>query len=143
MIKKLLFVTTLLFVVAFVAMAADVTGKWTYEQPGFQGGDPVAVTITLKQDGEKLTGSIPPMMGGRGGGGGGQAPAATEISNGKVDGNKVYFEAKRAGRNGAPDSITKYEGTIDGESMKLKITRPGRGGADPTTNEYTAKKTAS
>ena len=30
MTKKLLFVTTILLVVAFVAVAADVTGKWTY-----------------------------------------------------------------------------------------------------------------
>ena len=131
MTKKLLFVTTLLFVVAFVALAADVSGKWTYQQPGRGGGDPTPVTITLKQDGSALTGSVP------GFGRGGAAPAS-DISNGKVDGDKVYFEVKRQGQNG--ETVTKYEGTVSGDSMKLKITRPGRGGGDPTTQEYTATK---
>ena len=132
MTKKLLFVTTILFVVAFVALAADVSGKWTYQQPGRGGGDPIPVTITLKADGASLTGSVPGM--GRGG-----APAApSAISNGKVDGDKVSFEVKRTTQNG--ESITKYEGTVSGDEMKLKVTRPGRGGGDPTTTEFTAKR---
>jgi hypothetical protein len=130
MTKKLLFVTTLLFVVAFVAMAADVTGKWTYQAPG-RGGDMMSVTITLKQDGATLTGSVP------GFGRGGQAPPQ-EISNGKVDGDKVYFEVKRVTPNG--EFVTKYEGAVSGDTLKLKVTRPGRGGGDPTTNEYTANR---
>src|ERR1035441_9481808 len=129
MTKKLLFVTTLLLVVAFVAFAADVSGKWTYQQPGFNGGDPIAVTITLKADAGTLTGSVPPMMGGRGGGGGGGNAGPQEISNGKVDGDKVYFEVKRTTQRG--ESITKYEGTVSGDEMKLKVTRPGRGGGGP------------
>jgi hypothetical protein len=132
MTKKLLFVTTILFVVAFVALAADVSGKWTYQQPGRGGGDPIPVTITLKADGATLTGSVPGM--GRGG-----APAdPSAISNGKVDGDKVSFEVKRTTQNG--ESITKYEGTVSGDEMKLKVTRPGRGGGDPTTTEFTAKR---
>ncbi len=95
MTKKLLLVTTVLFVVALVAFGADVSGKWTYQRPGFQGGDPVSVTITLKADGAKLTGSIPGM--GRGG-----APGTpTEITNGKVDGDKVYFRRPTHLRAGA------------------------------------------
>jgi hypothetical protein len=138
MTKKLLFVTTILLVVAFSAFAADVTGKWTYEQQGRGGGDPVKMTITLKADGMTLTGTVPAQMGGRGGGGGGTPPAPTEISNGKVDGAKVYFEAKRTTPNG--DQITKYEGTVDGDEMKLNITRPGRGGGDPTVTPVVAKR---
>jgi len=143
MTKKLLFVTTLLLVVAFVALAADVTGKWTYEQPaGRQGGNPRQITITLKQDGAKLTGSVPAMMGGRrGGGGGGDAaapPADQEISNGKVAGATVYFEVKRTTQNG--DIVTKYEGTLDGDSLKLKITTPNMQGGDPRVNEVVAKR---
>ena len=138
MTKKLLFVTTLLLLVAFVALAADATGKWTYEQAGRQGGPARQVTITLKQDGAKLTGSVP-AMGGRGGG---EPPPPSEITNGKVDGNNVSFEVKRAGRDGA-EMITKYEGTMDGDSMKLKITQPGMGGGDPRITEVVAKKSAS
>jgi hypothetical protein len=130
MTKKLLFVTTILFVVAFVAMAADVTGKWTYQQPGRGGGDPVPVTITLKQDGTTLTGTVP------GFGRGGQAPPS-EITNGKVDGDNIYFEVKRQTQNG--ESVSKYEGTVSGDTLKLKITRPGRGG-EMMTNEFTANR---
>jgi hypothetical protein len=133
MTKKLLFVTTILFVVAFVAMAADVTGKWTYQQPGRGGGDPTPVTITLKQDGATLTGSVPGFA--RGGGAG----TPTEITAGKVDGNKIYFETHRQTQNG--ERVAKYEGVLsdDGATLKLKITQPGRGG-DPMTTEYTATK---
>ena len=130
MTKKLLFVTTLLFVVALVAMAADVSGKWTYQAPG-RGGDMMSITITLKQDGSTLTGTVP------GFGRGGQAPPQ-EISNGKVDGDKIYFEVKRETPNG--ERITKYEGTVSGDTIKLKVTSPGRGGGEPTTTEYTATR---
>ena len=132
MTKKLLFVTTILLVVALGAFAADVTGKWTYEAPGRGGGQGMSQTITLKADGDKLTGSVP------GFGRGGQAPP-TEITNGKVTGDKVYFEVKRAGRDGA-ETVTKYEGTVSGDEMKLKITRPGFNGGDPMTSEVTAKR---
>ena len=146
MTKKLLFVTTLLLVVAFVAFAADVTGRWTYETAGRNGGPARQTTITLKQDGARLTGSVPGMMmgGRRGGGGGGDTaappppPADQEISNGKVDGNNVYFEVKRTTANG--DIVTKYEGTLDADSLKLKITTPNMQGGDPRVNEVVAKR---
>src|ERR1039458_831175 len=122
MTKKLLFLTTLLLVVAFVAFAADVTGKWTYETAGRNGGPARQTTITLKQDGAKLTGSVPGMMGGRGRGGAAAdpnapppaPPADQEISNGKVDGNKISFDVKVS--RGGNDFVTKYEGTLDGDS---------------------------
>jgi hypothetical protein len=140
MTKKLLFVTTILLVVAFAAFAADVTGKWTYEQPGRGGGPGRPTTITLKADGATLTGEVPGGGGGRGGGGGGTPPPPTQISNGKVTGNSVYFEVKRAGRDGA-ETITKYEGTLSGDELKLKITRPAMGGGDaPAPVEVTAKR---
>jgi hypothetical protein len=135
MTKKLLFVTTILFVVALVAFAADVSGKWTYQQPGRNGGEPVPVTITLKADGSTLTGSVLGGMGGRAAGG---AATPVEISNGKVDGDKVSFEVKRTTQNG--DFVTKYEGTLSGDELKLKVTRPGRNGGEPQTNEFAAKR---
>ena len=61
MTKKLLFVITILLVASFALMAADVSGKWTFEQPGRGGGPGRPVTITLKADGAKLTGSVPGM----------------------------------------------------------------------------------
>jgi hypothetical protein len=140
MTKKLLFVTTILLVVAFVAVAADVSGKWTYEAPGRGGNPGRPTTITLKAEGMKLTGTVPG-GGGRGGGGGGTPPPDVEISNGKVNGNNVSFEVKRSTQNG--DIVTKYEGTVDGDSLKLNITRPGMNGGDPTTTEVVAKRAGS
>ena len=140
MTKKLLFVTTILFVVALVAFAADVSGKWTYSMPGFNGGPDRQVTITLKQDGDKLTGSVPGMGRGRGGDNAGPPPDI-EITNAKVSGDSVTFEVHRQGRNG--ETVIKYEGTVSGDTMKLKVTAPGRGGGDPTTTEYTATRAKS
>ena len=134
MTKKLLFVTTMLLVVAFVAVAADVTGKWTYEQQGRGGGAPRQVTITLKQDGSTLTGTVP-AMGRRGGG---EAPPDAEITNGKVDGDNVSFEVKREFNGNT--MVIKYEGTVSGNEMKLKISRETQNG--PRTDEVTAKKSS-
>jgi hypothetical protein len=130
MTKKLLFVTTILLVVAMAAFAADVSGKWTYEQPGRGGGPGRPVTITLKQDGSKLTGSVPGF-----GRGGAEAPPM-EVQNGKVDGDKVSFETKMEFNGNT--RVSKYEGTFSGDEMKLKITREGQNG--PMTNEVTAKR---
>jgi hypothetical protein len=135
MTKKLLFVTTILLVVALAAFAADVTGKWTYQQPGRNGGDPTPRTITLKADGATLTGTVPGQ-----GGRGGAAPADMAIANGKVTGDKISFEVSRPGRQGGDPTIIKYEGTVSGDTLTLKITSPGRGGGDPTTQEVTAKR---
>ncbi|HYW44750.1 MAG TPA: hypothetical protein VE959_17945 [Bryobacteraceae bacterium] len=130
---------TILLVVVSVALAADVTGKWTYEQAGRNGGQARPVTITLKQDGNTLTGSVPGFGGrggGGGGGGGGTPPPPTEITNGKVDGNNISFEVKRD--MGGQTMVTKYEGTVSGDELKLKITRDTQNG--PQTNEVTAKR---
>ncbi len=131
MTKKLLFVMTILLALAVVAAAADVTGKWTYEQQGRGGGPPTQVTITLKQDGSTLTGTVPGF-----GRGGGTPPPEQEISNGKVDGDKISFEVKRE-RQGQT-MVTKYEGTVSGSELKLKITRETPNG--PMSNDVVAKK---
>jgi hypothetical protein len=131
MTKKLLFVVTIALVFALGAMAADATGKWSYEQQGRGGRGPTQVTITLKQDGSKLTGSVPGF-----GRGGDNPPPPTEITDGKVDGNKVSFTVKREFNGNS--MITKYEGEINGDELKLKITRDTQNG--PMTNEVTAKR---
>jgi len=126
MTKKLLFVMTILLVASFALLAADVSGKWTYEQPGRGGNPGRPVTITLKQDGAKLTGEVPGMRGGD----------PTPITDGKVDGNNVSFSIKREFNGNT--MVQKFEGTVDGDTMKLKITRDTQNG--PMTNEVTAKK---
>ena len=54
MTKKLLFVTTILLVAGLGLWAADVTGKWTFEQEGRNGTQ--TVTMDLKASGSTLTG---------------------------------------------------------------------------------------
>ena len=161
MTKKLLFVSSILLVLAMVLVGADaITGKWVFDQPMGRGGmgggggagaapggaapAPMQVTLDLKADGATLTGTIlQPMMGRGGGGGGGAAPAAptpTAIQNGKVSGSSITFEVSRPGRGGGDPTVTKYEGTVSGGEMKLKITRPGFNGGDPMVSDVVAKK---
>jgi hypothetical protein len=126
MTKKLLFVIAILCVLTFAVMAADVTGKWTWEQQGQNGA--TTVSLSLKADGGKLTGTLD----------GGRGP--TEISDGKVDGNSISFNVKRNMRG--TDVVTPYKGIVNesGDSMKIEFSRPGRGGAEPTPVTVTAKR---
>jgi hypothetical protein len=128
MTKKLLFVTTILLVVALGLWAADVTGKWTFQQEGRNG--PQTVTLDLKSSGGMLTGTVA--------GGGRRGADPTPISEGKIDGNSISF--KTAVEFNGNSIVTTYKGTVDGDSIKLDVTRPGRGGGDPTTTSVTAKK---
>src|SRR5215469_2107944 len=105
----------LLALACMVALGADVTGKWAGEAAQGKGGPQ---TFNLKQDGSTLTGSV---EGGRGG--------PVEISNGKVDGDKVSFDVVRE-FNG--NSMTlKYSGTVSGNTMKLTV-ETGRGPREMT-----------
>jgi len=130
MTKKLLFVTTILLALAFAAMAADPSGKWVFEQPGRQGAT-TKVTLTLKADGSKLTGSV--SQPGRDGN-----AMETAISEGSISGDSFSFKVSR--EMGGNTFVTSYSGTMAGDDLKLKITRPGRNGGDPMTTEVTAKK---
>jgi hypothetical protein len=137
MTKKLLSVGTILLLIALVALAADaITGKWTMEQAGRNGGPARVSTFDLKADGAKLTGTmLAPAMGM--GGGAPAAPTPTPISNGKVDGNNFSFDVVRD--FGGNSMTIKYEGTVSGSDMKLKVTRTGQDGT-PMTTDATAKK---
>jgi hypothetical protein len=129
MTKKLLFVLTILLIASFALMAADASGKWTYEGAGRGGNPGRPVTITLKADGATLTGTVP--AGGRGGGG---EPIA--ISDGKVDGDNISFTVKREFNGNS--MVIKYEGVVNGDEMKLKIMRNGPDG--PVTTDVVAKR---
>lgn len=133
MTKKLLFVTTILLILAIGVFAADVSGKWTYEQAGRNGGQGRPVTITLKQDGNKLTGSVPGF-----GRGGDNPPPPSEIQNGKVEGDKVSFEIVREFNGNKMTS--KYSGTLAGDELKLHITTETPNGA--REQDVTAKRGA-
>ena len=109
--KKLITMCAML-AFAGMAFAADVTGKWVSEAPAGGKGGPQ--TLTLKQAGGDLSGSVDA---GRGG--------PTDISNGKVDGDKVSFEVTRdMGDKGKFTS--KYSGTVAGTTIKMSVDN-GRG----------------
>jgi len=109
--KKLMSLCALFALTTVMALAADVTGTWKGEaNPNGRGGPP---TFMLKQAGSALTGTTT----GRGG--------EIEISNGKIEGEKVYFEVTRdLGEKGKFTS--KYTGTVSGTTMSLKMDN-GRG----------------
>ena len=112
-----------LFAVTGLALAqAKVDGKWTAEIAGGRG--PQMVTITLKNDGGKLTGTV---EGGRGG--------AIPIEEGTVTGNTVKFKQKQMGRGG--EVILNYTGTVSGD--EIKFTRMQEGGQGMPV-EFTAKR---
>ena len=125
MTKKLLFVVAILCALTLAVYAADVSGKWTWEQQGRNGS--TTSTLTLKADGSTLTGSLD---GGRGG--------PVDISNGKVDGNSISFSVVRS-FNGN-EMKTDYKGTLDGDTLNIEFSRPGRNGGEPTTMKVAAKR---
>ena len=135
------------------AKKADVSGKWSWTQQGGRGGGqggnapanatPRKSTLTLKADGEKLTGTLSqPAFGRRGQGGDAPAtppaPVETAISNGKVKGAEISFEVTRD--RGGNSVTTKYSGKLDGDAIKGKIEMPGRDGGDPISRDWEAKR---
>ena len=86
---------------AATAFAADVTGTWTGNMAG-PNGDGFQITFTFKVDGPKLTGTITGPQG-----------DPMEISDGKVDGDKLSFNVSFNGMT------IKHEGVINGDEIKL------------------------
>ena len=88
-ITKVAFCTVLALGGITTAIAQDATGTWTWTQAGRDGGAERKMTLTLKQDGEKLTGKL--SSPGRDGG----EARETEISEGSVKGGEVTFSVTR------------------------------------------------
>jgi hypothetical protein len=108
--------------VAFTAEAQDkpvnVTGTWTWSFEGRGGGgggggEPRKITLKLKQDGEKLTGTI--SMPGRQG----AEPRETPITEGKVKGNEISFAVTREW--GGNTMTQKYAGKLIDDKIQGKI----------------------
>jgi hypothetical protein len=120
-----IFFTLLLFaaLTTGIALAADVDGVWKASMPG-RDGQTFDMTIKLKAEGDKLTGT---MSGARGG--------DTEIQDGKVSGDSVSFKIKR--EFGGNSFVMTYEGKLTGDEIKFKTTREG---SDRPPREFTAKR---
>jgi len=107
--KRGIAVAALTLFVSAVAWAAAADGKWTWKQPGRQGGAEVAMTLELKQDGEKLSGSIA-----REG-----SDMKMEIKEAKITGSDISFVTV-VERNGM-ERKTVYKGKIDGDTIKGNV----------------------
>lgn len=110
----------------------DVTGKWTAKIEGR--GPPQTLVFDLKQDGEKVTGTISTNGG-----------PAQEISDGKAGRSALRFSVKTsmppmqmpgqpANPNAKPmEMVTKYTAKISGDDMELEreMQMPAMGGGMP------------
>jgi hypothetical protein len=106
----------------------DPTGTYMWTMPGRNGGPDRTNTLTLKLDGDKLTGKMTMM--GRGG-----KPMDTDINNGTFTNSMVSFTTVRSYQG---NSFTNtYSGTVTADSIKGKIefTRDG----DTQSRDWEAK----
>jgi hypothetical protein len=107
MFQRFIQVALLSGATAMVGWAADVTGKWSGEINGPNGG--MTLNANFKQDGAKLTGT----MDGPGG--------PMQIEDGKVEGEKIVFAVSFNGMK------IVHEGSIKGETISLQIKFDGGG----------------
>ena len=116
--KKLLSVCTALAIAltSTAALAADLTGTWSGEMPGQNGGT-FHISYTFKEDGAELTGSVKSPQG-----------DLIQIADGKIDGDKFSFTLTVNG------TTIWHEGTVSGETIKLttKTDAAGYPGAEVT-----------
>jgi hypothetical protein len=107
--KKLLAICAVLFLALGAANllvaqtpASDATGSWSGQMQGPNGD--MTITFHLKQDEAKLTGSVETGMG-----------DPIEIQNGKIDGEKIYWETSFNGMT------IQHDGTISGDEIKINV----------------------
>ncbi len=105
--RRLFSITILATILATIALAADVTGKWKseFETPD---GQTRTSTYTFKVDGDKLTGTVSSPRG------------DAEISEGKVSGDTISFTLVR-NFNGNEVKIL-YKGKVSGDEIKFTVT---------------------
>ena len=104
-----------------LAMAADISGKWTGDMPG-RGGETASTTFTFKADGEKLTGTMTGPQG--------EIP----LQEGKVAGNQISFSTTLDFGGNSVKIV--YKGTLTGDQMKMSREREGSG----QPREFTIKR---
>ncbi|MBL0160964.1 MAG: hypothetical protein IPP47_28360 [Bryobacterales bacterium] len=116
--KTLLTVLVIACLVAGVALAAGIDGKWYSERKMERDGNTMVIktTFELKADGAKLTGKMVMAMGD-------MDPRDVEIKDGKIEGNKFSFTTTMSTPNG--EFKTVYNGTLEGDAIKGTAAREG------------------
>jgi hypothetical protein len=102
------------------AQAANVAGSWDLSAPG-RDGNVMTQTLTLKQDGTKLTGTLKGQRG--------EAPVT-----GSIAASNITFSVTRTTQNG--ELKIDYTGTVTGDTMKGTFTVMNN------TVNWTAKRSA-
>lgn len=115
-------VCLLVFALVPLALAQDakVDGSWDLSAPG-RGGNMTTQTLTLQQDGTKLTGSLKSQRG--------ENPIT-----GTIMGNNIAFSVSINTPNG--DMKIEYTGTVTGDAMK------GTRSVNGNSADWTAKRSA-
>lgn len=111
-LTTLLQLTTFAFLALSLSVQAadkknDPTGTWTWSVPGRNGGEAREVTLKLKLEGDKLTGTISGRQN------------ETAIEDGKITGEEISFKVTRE-FNGNK-MVQSYNGKISGDSIKGKV----------------------
>jgi hypothetical protein len=106
------------------AMApANVAGNWSWSVPG-QNGDEYKISMKVKQDGSKITGTES------------FNDDQVEIQDGKVEGNEVSFKVTR--KFGDNEIHAAYKGKVSGDSIKGTV--EVNVGDNPQTRDWEAKR---
>lgn len=124
-----LMMMTLLAVSAWGASAVD--GKWKVEPKAGakdkEGKQAAVLTLDLKSEGDKLTGSLTRTA---------KRDRSTGIENGKVEGNKFSFTTSQQNRKKGTAVKTVWEGTVEDGQITGTMTPEGR----KRGASFTAKK---
>ena len=99
----------MLLALAVAAYCADLTGKWQWQMMG--SGSRTPYTLTVKQDGANLTGTLV------------NGDDVTPIRDGKVNGDKVSFVVARTWGN--RETALTYTGRVVGDEIRFKVAMPG------------------
>jgi hypothetical protein len=106
---------------AGLAAAADVTGKWVAQVPG-RDGQTREMTFNLKAEGDALTGTVNTPRG------------ESQISDGKISGDEISF-TQTLEFNGNQMKFL-YKGKVSGDEIKFTRQMEGR----DRQQEFTAKR---
>ena len=123
--KVALSALALLAVATLVVWAADISGTWTMSTPG-RDGQMMERDITIKQEGTKITVTMPGRPGPNG------EPGEPIVGQGTLEGNAIQWTIVRQGPQG--EMKMEYKGTVDGATMKGTTMRRDQ------EVEWTAKK---
>ena len=101
-----------LILVASMAFAAPIDGKWVGEIQGMD-GSPTKISYTFKADGNTLTGSTASPDG-----------KETAIKDGKIDGNNISFSISFD--MGGQEMKMEMKGVLSGDDLKLSMDMMGQ-----------------